>query len=454
MKIEPQLEALLPQLELRVLHGPQAGSRLTLAVGEYMLGTDDDCEVILAGPRLMGLHAKLKIDADAAILSPVDGSVLDGHGKHIAADTPLALGMPVEIGGIWVSIDEVDAPWPSTETLIPQPGIAAPSESLTHEEPLELASPETPAGDDVEHQRVRARRILIASLSVLATIGIASIFGAFWLSHQATPVAQPVVDSQPLSNDPSLSERLTKAFPGRTIKITQSNGKSSVVTAYASDQPMATRMLQLIRKFDSAAVTHIFVDDAMLESARAASQKYRQEGHRAIVQVTGINNGVISARGWVGASSVRDEVLENLKNSAPGIRSVEAAFQGAEELPTLFIERLTAADLSTKLKIVSKQPELVLRGSLTEDEIQRWEKLLIQFNEEFGQLMPIRTSITVAQKLPPVNIQTIVGGTMPFIITDTGQRIGIGGEANGHTITSIKDDEIVFDGTQRYRISR
>jgi len=246
MKIEPQLEALLPQLELRVLHGPQAGSRLTLAVGEYMLGTDDDCEVILAGPRLMGLHAKLKIDADAAILSPVDGSVLDGHGKHIAAGTPLALGMPVEIGGIWVSIDEVDAPWPSTETLIPQPSIAAPSESLNHEEPLELASPETPAGDDVNHQRVRARRILIASLSVLATIGIASIFGAFWLSHQATPVAPPVVDSQPLSNDPSLSERLTKAFPGRTIKITQTNGKSSVVTAYASDQPMATRMLQLI----------------------------------------------------------------------------------------------------------------------------------------------------------------------------------------------------------------
>jgi hypothetical protein len=43
---------------------------------------------------------------------------------------------------------------------------------------------------------------------------------------------------------------------------------------------------------------------------------------------------------------------------------------------------------------------------------------------------------------------------MPFIITDTGQRIGVGGEANGHTLTSIKDDEIVFDGKQRYRISR
>ena len=61
MKIEPNLETLLPQLELRVLHGPQAGSRLILFVGEYTLGTDDECEVMLAGPRLMGLHAKLKI---------------------------------------------------------------------------------------------------------------------------------------------------------------------------------------------------------------------------------------------------------------------------------------------------------------------------------------------------------------------------------------------------------
>jgi hypothetical protein len=96
----------------------------------------------------------------------------------------------------------------------------------------------------------------------------------------------------------------------------------------------------------------------------------------------------------------------------------------------------------------------VLRGSLSEDEIQRWEKLFIQFTDEFGQLLPIRTVISVQQKRPPINVQTVVGGPMPFIITDTGQRIGVGGEVNGHTITSIRDDEIVFDGTQRYRISR
>ena len=193
MKIEPQLEVLLPQLELRVLHGPQAGSRLTLSVGEYMLGTDDDCEVMLAGPRLMGVHAKLRIDTDAASISPIDGTVLDGHGKAISQDTPLALGMPVEIGGIWVSVDEVDAPWPSTETLIPQPVVTPLPESSDQNE-LSTAAPshELTADQDVDAQRARvhARRILIVSLAGLAMMGIVGIAGTLWLSQQAPPVAQ------------------------------------------------------------------------------------------------------------------------------------------------------------------------------------------------------------------------------------------------------------------------
>jgi sugar/nucleoside kinase (ribokinase family) len=96
MKIEPHLEAMLPQLELRVLHGPQAGSRLTLAIGDYVLGTDDECEVMLAGPRLQGAHARLKFDGDLASITPLEGAVLDAQGKEISGLFTLALGMPID----------------------------------------------------------------------------------------------------------------------------------------------------------------------------------------------------------------------------------------------------------------------------------------------------------------------------------------------------------------------
>jgi type III secretion system YscD/HrpQ family protein len=455
MKIEPHLETLLPQLELRMLHGPQAGSRLTLFLGEYTLGTADECEVMLAGPRLMGLHAKLKIDADTASISPVEGNVLDAHGKQILGDNPLALGMPIEIGGVWISIDEADAPWPSTETLIPQPTVIPlpdPTESI---DPSPILEREINKDSDLTAQRARAKRFLIISLSGLATIAVLGITGALWLSSQPMPLASTTnANTLPTANVPTLSDRLAEAFPGRTIHIATGNGGTTIVTAYATDGAMATRMQQMIRKLDGAAVTHLFTDDAMLESVRNITLKYRQDGTRAMVKVTDVNNGIATLTGVVASHSVRDEVLENLKNSVAGLRSIELTAQGADELPSLLTDRLTVADLAKKIQIVSRQPEFTLRGNLSEEEIQRWEKLLIQFTEEFGQILPIRAMISLQQKRPPINVQTVVGGAMPFIITDTGQRIGVGGEANGHTISAIRDDEIVFDGTLRFRISR
>jgi type III secretion system YscD/HrpQ family protein len=455
MKIEPHLETLLPQLELRVLHGPQAGSRLTLFVGEYTLGTDDECEVMLAGPRLMGMHARLKIDADTASISPVDGNVLDAHGKQILGDMPLAIGMPVEIGGVWISIDEVDAPWPTTETLIPQPSAGPLPDPTESSEPSLMSEAEARGENDFSAQRIRAKRLLIISMTGLASVAVLGVAGAFWLSSQPmTPTNESVASASPMPSAPTLSDRLAEAFPGRLVQVTSGHGGATIVTAYAADGGMVSRMQQMIRKIDGTAITHFFADDAMLESASSVVLKYRREGTRAVVKITGMNNGTASLRGVVASQSVRDELLENLRNSVPGLRGIELTAQGADELPSLLTDRLTVADLSKKLQVVSRQPEFTLRGNLSEDEIQRWEAVLTQFSEEFGQILPIRAMISIQQKRPPINVQTVVGGSMPFVMTDTGQRIGVGGEANGHTISAIRDDEIVFDGTLRFRIPR
>ncbi|NDC10177.1 MAG: EscD/YscD/HrpQ family type III secretion system inner membrane ring protein [Oxalobacteraceae bacterium] len=455
MKIEPHLETLLPQLELRVLHGPQAGSRLTLFVGEYTLGTDDECEVMLAGPRLMGMHARLKIDADIASISPVDGNVLDAHGKQILGDTPLAIGMPVEIGGVWISIDEVDAPWPTTETLIPQPSAGPLPDPTESSEPSLMSEAEARGESDFSAQRTRAKRLLIISMTGLASVAVLGVAGAFWLSSQPmSPTNESVASAAPMPSAPTLSDRLAEAFPGRLVQVTSGHGGATIVTAYAADGGMVSRMQQMIRKIDGTAITHFFADDAMLESASSVVLKYRREGTRAVVKVTGMNNGTASLRGVVASQSVRDELSENLRNSVPGLRGIELTAQGADELPSLLTDRLTVADLSKKLQVVSRQPEFTLRGNLSEDEIQRWEAVLTQFSEEFGQILPIRAMISIQQKRPPINVQTVVGGSMPFVMTDTGQRIGVGGETNGHTISAIRDDEIVFDGTLRFRIPR
>ena len=55
---------------------------------------------------------------------------------------------------------------------------------------------------------------------------------------------------------------------------------------------------------------------------------------------------------------------------------------------------------------------------------------------------------------PPIGVQVIVGGAMPYIVTESGEHVNQGGNVDGHTLMSIKEGEVVFEGSQRIRIAR
>lgn len=191
----------------------------------------------------------------------------------------------------------------------------------------------------------------------------------------------------------------------------------------------------------------------MLDASRQILDT-RLDPARARLRVVAINSGVLTVQGAVASQSVRDATAEMLHAGVPGLKEVTGTVTVAEELPPLFMERLTESGLARKLQLVSKQPELVLRGTLTEDEMKRWEKLLMNFTEEYGKVLPIRASIMLGQRKLPVNVQTIVGGITPYVMTTDGQRTTRGGDTNGHTLVTVKDNEVVFEGGERFRIGR
>src|SRR5690606_7720617 len=75
--------------ELRVLHGPQAGSRLALLPGDaYLVGSGDGCSVMLAGAQVQAQHAQLTVFSHHWSVAPqqgqavlLDGQVCDGRNE-------------------------------------------------------------------------------------------------------------------------------------------------------------------------------------------------------------------------------------------------------------------------------------------------------------------------------------------------------------------------------------
>jgi hypothetical protein len=146
--------------------------------------------------------------------------------------------------------------------------------------------------------------------------------------------------------------------------------------------------------------------------------------------------------------------MDLLSTGVPGLKRINSSIMLAEDLPQFLQDQLSEAGLLKKMQIIEKQPEFILRGTLNEDDMRRWETLIVNYTERYGKLLPVKASLRLALRKPPVQVQTIVGGAMPFVVTESGDRITRGGDINGNTLLIVKDNEIIFEGSERFRIAR
>ncbi len=454
MKLEPSFDTLQAQVELRVLVGPQAGSSLSLGMGDYSLGTSDECEIILIGSRLEPIHATLSVDGDQITVKPAEGKVCDAQGNEILDTFPLTLGMPVDLGGVWVSVDSVDARWPDPADVLPSPVSPSPVEQTVTEGEAQTRLADNPAS----RLRNRAKITLIISAVGLTLIVLAGISLAAWMIEQQThpevvaTVSKPVVPTIPV-NQQKILQIIQNLDLARSVEMKISDKGSIRVSGYLPDDTTKKRLIQALDNVSPSPKTELYVDSELLEASKKILAD-KLDPARAKLKAESVTNGVLKVRGAVSMQTAKENAYELVKSEVPGLRQIDGVILQADDLPQQFQEKIISAGLVKKLQVVSRQPEFVLRGTMTEEDLRNWETVLTEFNEDYGKILPIRATIRVVQKKSPFNVQIVVGGNMPFVITESGQRVTRGGDINGHTLMTIKDTEVIFDGNEKIKIAR
>ena len=115
-------------LELRVLTGTHAGARVLLPDAPQVLGSADDCDLILCDDGIAPQHARLeRLEDGSALLHVLDRDLPPIH---------IRPGQGAEVGQVRISVEEADAPWNEDVPIADQP----PPEGLP------LAADEGPAG--------------------------------------------------------------------------------------------------------------------------------------------------------------------------------------------------------------------------------------------------------------------------------------------------------------------
>lgn len=448
-------------IELRILHGAQAGSRLCLAVGEYALGSDDSCTLILEGNGVEDRHAMLRFDGESAWIDPVDGFVRNAHGDEIDDEQALTFGVPVELGSVWLAVDREDAPWPDAKSVVPIGARKNPQADggLVRDALDESASAAVEAPDlltaaafvpPARHKKILTYGLL--TLMVLAGGGL----GAYVLFQEKQ--VKPVIDLAPavaevVQAPPSQAALdVIKDYPRTRLGLQQEQGQERwVVTGYVARGEEQRELVSLLATSAPTVPARVLVEEELLQSAR---QVLRDDAASTHVRVESATGGILQLAGAAASPSDVQALEEKLRSSVTGVLEVKSQILLPAQLGRLLRNRIAAASLGDRLAIASEAPEMTLSGRLTMEEIRRWEDLLVTFSREYGNVLPIRATVTRLIPKPPVGVQAIVGGAVPYIVTQGGEHINQGGDVNGHTLVSVKDGEVVFEGRQRVRIAR
>lgn len=105
--------ALPPSLELRVLSGLQAGACLPLAQGEFVLGSDEVCDVLLVGPGIGPQALRLEISEEGVCAEPLQPDCVINGEAVSSGDVVLEADSAFRVSDVWLCVDCVDAPWPA-----------------------------------------------------------------------------------------------------------------------------------------------------------------------------------------------------------------------------------------------------------------------------------------------------------------------------------------------------
>jgi hypothetical protein len=416
---EPAMEEFPPTdaIELRVLHGPQAGSTMPLELGEsYTLGAAETCAVLLAGSQVEAEHVELTADVDGIHVMPIDGRVMMIDRSEVLPGQSVPLGTALRLGRVKLTIDSVDAPWPHDDALEEPDSVAAAREQ---EPEVETGSADLPSPPETVAKQLEAKPRMRTLLPSLLLGGAATLLAgatvAAWMTSKEPDA--PIPDAQ------------SQAMPMFTAEHSAVPPASS-----PSSAPQAKVMSQAERL---NAVTDFVQRQLVPGEVEISVEPAGPRGLRIV--------GAVSTQARLNA-------LMEAARALPATEGpIEFAVLKRSELPERFEDRLRSAGLAGKFKVIRREPQLDLQAVLTAQEVRVWENLFMDFTREYGSVLTIHAQVRQERDEIEAQIESVVGGVFPYVVTTGGRRVAPGGVIEGRTIAAVRDGEIIFADGSRVR---
>lgn len=453
-----------PALELRVLSGMHRHASALVTQGT-LIGADADCDIVLADPGIPPRVARVHIGADTWMLVPEDGE---------SPGTPRQPNQPVQLGSIWLTLADTDAPWIDAPTPTPAPPLDA---DLL----LETSSPgEASAGPDLEtvHDGPAASGLATSTAAGLVASSAApvqrknrealyvyggtvamlllSVAGVIFLL-QPPPSVPAGADPMRASIEkslPTIMEILEKQGLTSRLTVGRRPDQTIVISGWlrtAAEQEQLATALSAVWPMPALRVNN--------EAELVAAALNVLKAYPVRYDASYLGDGVLNIRGISADAAQRAQASDAVRTALPGLKLNMQDVELVDDVSQKFADAAKQAGLEdVQMKWNGEKLEI----SAPEDpkEIGRLQLVIDTFNAgnfRVATLLPAAPAQPARRAIAttvPFTIRSVMGGAQPFIVVEDGTKLVPGGVYRKYRLVSVENGKVTFDGPTYAVVSR
>jgi type III secretion system YscD/HrpQ family protein len=453
-----------PYYILKVLSGPHLGAEVRLTAGDYRLGRDDSCDIVLSDRSLRGEHALIAIGPDGVKVQSLAGEVRIDHDAHRDAARLLPFFTVLGLGTTHVAIGpEADA-WP--DLLPPAAGtpaaIAAVAPTVAGAVPaVAEAAPETsPAPVTSRMPLHRGHRLWRGAARVAGPLVLLLVIGAGVAATRETLMVERGIElAEPL---PAESQPTPRA---RVMAILQDEGITGgldvaedrrgrlVVQGHVDSSAAQAVLAERLKRIAEPVQLKVVAGDRMVETARDTLTALGYD-----LEVAYAGEGVLRLAGYVPEASDLQRALDIVQRDVAGLAGIRNQVLSDRAILSSLEESVRKADLDESIRLrLEADKKITARGSLQTERMPAWTTIQADFDRRYGRYLEIVSQVAETrrdQPLPGVqlNVRAVGFGGLPYVILGDGGKYLEGSVLQeGWTIQRIHPREIVLSkGGQLY----
>ena len=327
---------------LKVLSGLHTGAKASLTSGHYVIGSSDECDIILSDSGVADRHLRLDIAPGAVSISPLDGRTLVNGNNSVADGTVLDDFECVSLGNAVFAVGPADTPWPD----IALPGAVPVSDGKAPPDDGGMAG--APTGKQRQKSDIgassqpspeprKSRKFIRAFLLVQAVMALVIII--LLMSHlfqDNRPPKVPITDV----DKRELLQKLASKYHIQIPRITINNMGIPLLSGYVNSSSERKALRSALSGAGFTVYRKIYVQDEMINNMRDMLSMNHLDINKLNISAT--KAGVFEISGVCKDMKALDKALAIIKTDIAGVRGITA--------------KVTAARIQEQSLYISKTP--------------------------------------------------------------------------------------------------